>query len=165
MGTPCYLNVDAQIHVKKEKKMKRILLMAGILLLPATIVMAQTSTNQNTTQSNKLKVPNAIDAQKNNPVKPPVYPPRPGGPQQSSPAKPPAFKPSTPQQTNKPGSTYVVKQNQNSPARVSCLAKCEETRKKYRADCNKSPDPVEASYCAKRGDSTYNFCAGKCPAK
>ncbi len=60
---------------------------------------------------------------------------------------------------------FVVKQNQDSPARVSCLAKCEEARKKYRADCNKSPDPVEAAYCVKRGDSTYNFCAGKCPAK
>ena len=148
--------------------MRRILLMAGILLLPAIMMMtsaaplmAQTSNNQSATQSNTMKIPNAIDAQKTNPVKPPGL----GYPQQSAPAGPPVYKPSAQQQTNKPNSTYVVKPNHDSPARVSCLAKCEETRKKYRADCNKSPDPVEASYCAKRGDSAYNFCAGKCPAK
>ncbi len=162
--------------------MKKALLTVGALLLLAILVMAsaapvmaQTAGPDFTTQPNKkspldsgkLKVPDAIDAQKKNPVKPAVnpYPPRPGYPQQSSPATPPAYKPAKPQQTNKPNAPYVAKQNQDSPARVSCLAKCDEARKKYRADCNKSPDPVEASYCVKRGDSTYNFCAGKCPAK
>jgi len=146
--------------------MRRILLMVVILLLPAIMIMTSAAPlTAQTSQPNTMKIPNAIDAQKNNPVKPPVYPPSSGYSQQSSPAKPPAYKPSTQQQTNKPNSTYVVKQNQDSPARVSCLAKCDEARKKYRADCNKSPDPVEAAYCVKRGDSTYNFCAGKCPAK
>jgi len=162
--------------------MKKVLLTVGALLLLAIMViasaapvMAQTAGPDFTTQPNKkspldsgkLKVPDAIDAQKKNPVKPAVnpYPPRPGSPQQSSPAKLPAFKPSTPQQTNKPNSTYVVKQNQDSPARSSCLAKCTEDMNRYRAKCNKGPDPVEASNCVKMGEGTYRSCAGKCPAK
>jgi len=154
-----------------------VFLVAVVMLMAWTsAVMAQTARPDFATQPNKenpldqwgsgkRKLPNPVEAQKNNPVKPPVYPPGSGNPQQSSPAKPPASQPATQQQTTKPNAPYVVKQNQDSPARVSCLAKCEEARGKYRADCNKSPDPVEASYCVKRGDSTYNFCAGKCPAK
>lgn len=152
--------------------MRKTLLMVGIFMLPAIMMMAspvplvaQTSNNQSTTQPNKLNVPNAIDAQKKNPVKPPVYPPSSGYPQQSSPAKPPTYKPSTPERTNKPDSTYVVKQNQDSPARVSCLAKCQDAARKYQADCNKESDPVMRAQCLKRGDSTYKFCTGKCPAK
>ncbi|MBP7529866.1 MAG: hypothetical protein KA801_18245, partial [Syntrophorhabdaceae bacterium] len=137
--------------------MRRMLLMVIIFLLPAIMMMISAAPlTAQTSQPNTMKIPNAIDAQKTNPVKPPVYPPSLGHPQQPAPARPPVYKPSAQQQTNKPNSTYVVKQNQDSPARVSCLAKCEENRKKYRADCNKSPDPVEESYCVKRGDSTYN---------
>ncbi len=161
--------------------MRKTLLIVGMLLLPAIMMMAsaaplmaQTTRPDFTTQPNKqspldsgkLKVPNAIDAQKKNPVKPAVnpYPPRPGS-QQSSPAKPPVYQPSKQQQTTKPNTPYVAKQNQDSPARASCLAKCTDDMNKYRAKCNKSPDPVEASNCVKMGEGTYKHCAGKCPAK
>jgi type II secretory pathway component PulM len=62
-------------------------------------------------------------------------------------------------------STYVVKKNQDSPARVSCLSKCQETARKSQADCNKSSDPVDRAYCLKRVDPVYNNCTKKCPAK
>jgi len=176
------LNVDARSREEKENAVKRIAVGVGVFLVAllmlmvwTSAVMAQTGGPDFTTQSNKKspldsgkwKAPDVVGAQKKNPVKPAVnpYPPRPGSPQQSSPAKLPAFKPSTPQQTNKPNSTYVVKQNQDSPARSSCLAKCTEDMNRYRAKCNKGPDPVEASNCVKMGEGTYRSCAGKCPAK
>lgn len=164
--------------------MKKIALGVGVLLVAvvmlmawASAVMAQTAGPDFTTQpkkqnamdkweAGKWKAPDVVGAQNKNPAKPAVnpYPPRPGS-QQSSPAKPPAFNPSTQQQTNKPNSTYVVKQNQASPARASCLAKCDDAMNKHREKCNKGPDPVEASNCVRSGQGTYKYCVGKCPAK
>lgn len=162
--------------------MKRIAVGVGVFLVAlvmlmvwAAPVMAQTAGPDFTTQPNKKspldsgkwKAPDVVGAQKDNSVKPAVnpYPPRPGSQQQSSPAKLPPFKPSTSQQTNKPNAPYVAKPNQDSPARSSCLAKCTEDMNRYRAKCNKGPDPVEASNCVKMGEGTYKYCVGKCPAK
>ncbi len=100
--------------------MRRILLMAGILLLPA-IMMTSTA---------------------------PLMAQTPAGPARKA-----------------PDSTYVVKQKQDSPERLRCMAKCQEAATKYQADCNKESDPVMRAQCLKMGDSRYRFCTGKCPAK
>jgi len=147
--------------------MKRMMVRVGAFLLPAlwlmtsaAPLMAQTSSTQNPSQSQQggFTIPKNLPKQPVNPRPATGYPP------QSTPAGVQPYKPAS-QQMPPANSTYVVKQNQSSPARTSCLANCQTTQRKQQAGCDKERDPVMKAYCLKPANAAYNQCASKCPAK